>query len=107
MEINKKSTLVCIAFALTAIGAFFYMNHIVNCLFQNNLPYESLQEQILTQYKYFIKGVVVHFFCFLFIAFLGWYYFKRKQHLYAISRGFLYSIYIMSVLGILYLIVFF
>ncbi len=80
---------------------------IVNELFRSNLPYESLQEQISTQYVYFIKGIIIHYLWFLLIALLGWYYLKRKQQLFAYRNGFLYSIYFMGILGIFYIIIFF
>ena len=107
MEINKKILMVFFTFFITAIGAFFLMMHLVNELFRSNLPYETLQEQISTQYLYFINGVTIHYFFFLFIALLGWYYSKRKQQLFAYRKGFLYSIYFMGILGIFYTIIFF
>lgn len=99
--------MVFFTFAITAIGAFFLMVHLVNEQFRSNLPYETLQEQISTQYVYFIKGVTIHFLCFLFIALLGWYLLKCKQQLFVYRKGFLYSIYFMGILGIFYTIIFF
>lgn len=107
MEINKKYLIVFFTFAVTAIGTFFLMMYLVNEVFRSNLPYETLQDQISTQYVYFIKGVTIHFLCFLFIALVGWYYLKSKQQLFAYKKGFLYSIYFMGIIGIFYTIIFF
>jgi hypothetical protein len=107
--VNRYSVLI--GFIIIAAAAFYVMILIRNYLFEVNLPYFKLEDQFSALFGLFIKGVVIHYVLFLFIAIIGWRYATKYQdkHKYMVvfKNGFSLSTLFMVLLGGYYLIIYF